>query len=343
MASAGAAEAADYGLHGEAMPPGAGWPDLDFLPAGSAVLTNLVPDAKGVVTVKRADLGQNQEIHLIAIDPAATVYRELSLAETPLKPRDLRLAASLDITKHFTEQKQITILAKGGKFTIADATGSNMEVYDSLPKAYRLFMTLSHNPTLAEFNFILDWPKLKDAEKREKYSKYACHELNYFLSKKDPDFFKAVILPYLKNKKDKTFMDHFLVNDDLHGYLEPWAYGQLNVVEQALLGQRIAAEQGAAARHVKDLYDLLPPNIDQSNYLFDTAIKAGTLETTVTVPSRRHSSTRRLQQLRRRHHGHQRNTLSRALHRHYLQPWWWRFRRRQVRCWRLGQPYGVRG
>ena len=50
-------------------------------------------------------------------------------------------------------------------------------------------------------------------------------------------------------------------------------------------GQRIAAEQGAAARHVKDLYDLLPPNIDQSNYLFNTAIKAGTLKTTVSVPA----------------------------------------------------------
>jgi len=270
------------GGRGEPLSPNAAWPDLDFLPAGSAVLANLTPDAKGVITVKRADLGTNQEIHIVAIDPAATVYRELTLAETPLKPRDLRLANNLDVAKHFTEQKQITILAQGAKFTIADATGSNMEVYDSLPKAYKLFLTLSNNPTLAEFNFLLEWPKLTKAQKQEKYSKYACHELNYFLSKKDPEFFAAAVQPYLKNKKDKTFMDHFLIGDDLSAYLQPWSYGQLNVVEQALLGQRIAAEQPRAARHIKDRYDLLPVNIDQFNFLFNTAIKAGALETSLT-------------------------------------------------------------
>ena len=118
------------------------------------------------------------------------------------------------------------MLAKGDTLTLPLVSGSNLESFDTLGKAYRLYATLHPDATLAEFSFILNWPTMKDAEKREKYSKYACHELNFFLSKKDPDFFNAVIKPYLKNKMDKTFMDHFLLGDDLSGYTTPWAYGR---------------------------------------------------------------------------------------------------------------------
>ena len=92
----------------------------------------------------------------------------------------------------------------------------------------------------------------KDDEKRELYSKNACHELSFFLMKKDPEFFKSIIQPYLKNKKDKTFVDHFLLEDDLTGYLKPWAYGQLNIVERILLIQRIQNEGPNGARHVRE-------------------------------------------------------------------------------------------
>ncbi len=51
-----------------------------------------------------------------------------------------------------------------------------------------------------------------------------------FIYHKDKKFFEQVILPYLRNKKDKTFLDHSLIGDDLAAYLEPWAYTQLNNV-----------------------------------------------------------------------------------------------------------------
>ena len=53
--------------------------------------------------------------------------------------------------------------------------------YDTLAKVYSLYATLSGNAHLIEFSFILGWPDLKQEQKREKYSKYACHELNFFL------------------------------------------------------------------------------------------------------------------------------------------------------------------
>ena len=86
--------------------------------------------------------------------------------------------------------------------------------------------------------------------------------------KKDPKFFEAVVRPYLANKLDKTFLDRWLLGEDLSGDLRPWNYSQLNVVERILLGQRIAAEGPRATRHINDLLELLPPNVDRWNQLF---------------------------------------------------------------------------
>jgi len=256
----------------------AGFASLDFLSTQGAVVWNLAPDKSGTVTVPRADLGDRQMIHVLAVDPENTAYRRISLAETKPEFSDLRLLAGLDPKVHFTEQKQISFVDAGKQFQLADITSSQCEVYDSLAKVYRLYATLSNDATLAEFAFILNWPKLKAEEKREKYSKYACHELSFFIYRKDPEFFKSVVQPYLKNKKDKTFMDHWLTRTGLSGYLKPWNFARLNIVERALLAQRVDGQGPVMSRHVKDLWDLIPPDIERFNHLFKTALKGSSLE-----------------------------------------------------------------
>ena len=78
------------------------------------------------------------------------------------------------------------------------------------------------------------------------YSKYACHELSFFLAMKDPEFFKSVVVPHLANKKDRTFLDDYLLGSDLGGYFAPFEYARLNVPERILLARRHA---GADRRH----------------------------------------------------------------------------------------------
>jgi len=197
----------------------------------------------------------------------------------PTQVRDLRLLDALDPAKHFTEQKNISVARAGVPFVINDLTTSKHEVYDSLGKVYMLYATLSNDATLREFAFILNWPKMKPEEKREMYSKYACHELHFFLAQKDKAFFDTVVQPYLRHKKDKTFLDEYLIGADLREYLKPWRFARLNVVERILLSRRIAGEQPLTTRHVKDLYDLIPPDIERDNYLFKTALKGSALET----------------------------------------------------------------
>ena len=252
--------------------------NLDFLAQPTVLLANLEPDDKGEVTVSRKQLGPHQQLHIVAVDPQNTVCREVALPKLVTRFRRLQLLAGLDPKKHYTEQKKVSIVRTGKPFTLKDITTSDFEAYDSLARVYALYATLSGNQTLGEFSFVLRWPDLKPEEKQEKYSKYACHELSFFIHQKDPDFFRTVVLPYLKNKKDKTFMDHWLVGDDLSAYLKPWAFAQLNIVERVLLARRIQKERPHTARHVRDLWELIPPNVERFNHLFKTALKGSALE-----------------------------------------------------------------
>ncbi|OWK44511.1 hypothetical protein [Fimbriiglobus ruber] len=251
--------------------------DLDFLADTSAVLLNLVPDKDGVVRVARKDVGPHALLNAVAVDPLSTTSRFVALPEPKTLFADLRLRTGLDPTKHYTQQKQVTILEPGKAFTIDDVAASRFEAYDSLPKVYSLYATLSRDPKLAEFAFVATWPKLKPEEKKAMYSKYACHELHFFLLKKDPAFFTAVVKPYLANKKDKTFLDRWFLADDVGRYLQSWEYGRLNTVERVLLAQKVAGEPGKTARHLNDLLRLLPPQTDRSLVLFDTALSNGEL------------------------------------------------------------------
>ena len=270
----------DSAARGVNAAPNGNFANLDFLADASAVLVNLIPNEAGLIQIEAAAFGPHQHLHVVAVDPVSTTYRSVSLPEPKSRFVDLRLEESFDPQSHFTQQKQVSIVPVGQTFTLHDITTSKFEVYDSLTRVYGLYATLNPDPKLIEFSFILNWPNLQPEKKRALYSKHASHELSFFLFKKDPEFFQAVIKPYLANKKDQTFMDRFLLEADLAEFLEPWRYQQLNIVERILLAQRIDGEHPHSARHVADLFGLLPPTTDQFIRLFETAVKQSSLEIT---------------------------------------------------------------
>jgi hypothetical protein len=250
---------------------------LDFLPAGSVLLSNLEVGEDGLVSIDIADLAGHHHLQIVAVDPTQTVSRSVSFTEKAREILDLRLIKGLDNASHFMQQKQVSLVARNQEFVIDDVSASRFNTYDSLASIYQLYGTLQANTALQEFGFVLKWPSYDNDKKRELYSKYACHELSFFLYNKDRKFFDEVILPHLLHKQHKTFMDDWLVGRDLNGYLIPWKYEQLNVVERVLLGRHVNAERGASERHLQDLWDLVPPNTDQFNMLFETALFRGGL------------------------------------------------------------------
>ncbi|HEX6810547.1 MAG TPA: hypothetical protein VF384_02885, partial [Planctomycetota bacterium] len=233
--------------------------NLDFLPQASATLANLTPDADGIVRVKLADLGEGQIVQVLALDGNQAVYDKLVRDEQALRPRARHLGTALDGSQHFTEQKRLEFVAAGGEASLGDPRSTQVEKFDSLASVHALLSTIRPDAGLAEFAFLMQWPQLTQPQKRELYGKHACHELHFFLSRKDPEFFAAVVKPSLANKLDKTFLDHFLLGDDLRRFLEPWAFAQLNLIEKVLLAQRLdGAGRDGIVRCLREALELRP-------------------------------------------------------------------------------------
>ncbi|HVE41614.1 MAG TPA: hypothetical protein VNM14_17105 [Planctomycetota bacterium] len=263
----------------EPVPASAGaFSSVDFLSHPAAVIANLKPGPDGTVAVPREALARANQVRIIAVDPSGTVTRNHYLPEVTAEPRDLRLRLGLDPLGHFTEKKEVALLESGQKLEIADLTATKLETYDTLARVFGLYRTLSGLATLDAFEFLVRWPNLSDEEKRSKYGEFACHELHFFLSRKDPEFFRKVVQPYLRNKKDKTFMDRYLLEEDLSSYRRPWEFGRLNALERILLARRIDDEHDPVARHSSDRCDLLPIDLLRDGVLFDTALKGKSLE-----------------------------------------------------------------
>ena len=256
-----------------------GYVALDFLKQPAVTMLNLVPDKSGNVIVAREALKGLPCLRVLAVDPTATVLKCAALDDTLVETRELRLVEGLDPKKAYAEQKLITPVQEKADVTVGDVTTSRFEIYDTVAKIYHLLATLSPDATFGEFSFVANWSGLEAKEQHRLYSKYACHELNFFLYHKDPAFFEHEVTPSLRNKKDKTFMDRWLLGDDLRGYLEPWRFARLNAVERVLLGKRLREQERSLVRDTRERADLIPPDMEAFNRRFDTAVQVGSLET----------------------------------------------------------------
>ncbi len=247
--------------------------NLDYLGDDAVLLSNLKPMENGVVSIDRKSLGPNQHVRLVAVNAFNTIQRNVDLPLLKLAPADARLAHALDPDKHFSQSKQTGILQAGDTLLIEDIISAKFQQYDDLGDVFQLMLALNPGTHLSRFEFILTWNDKPEKSKNELYSKYACHELNFFLMKKDPVFFDKVVVPHLKNKRDQTFMDRWLLKSNLDEYVSPWKYERLNTVEKILLAQRLEEQSADIIRNVNENYLLTPTSRAQLDMLYDTTIR----------------------------------------------------------------------
>jgi len=250
-------------------------PSYEFLFNDPVLVANLIPDKNGKLSIKLDAFGDRQHIHVLLVDPEGSTYRSVSLPDRKTRLRNRRLITALDPKRHFTEQDRVSLLKKGDKIKLPDLANSQFEIFDHLGSIHRYFLTLKNDATLREFSFITNWPSLTDEEKTEKYSRYACHELSFFLSRKDPTFFKDVVLPHLVNKKDRTFMDDYLLGKPLDKYYTAYEYARLNVVERILLSKNEPKRLAALTLDLENRLALKTPDPVRTQQWFGAAINGG--------------------------------------------------------------------
>lgn len=251
--------------------------NLDFLQEDATVLHNLKADENGTISIDRKKLAGKQFIRVVAVDHLSTVEKNISLEPTTTKLRDLRLAHALDPDKHFSQSKAIEIVGKAQKLTIEDLVSAKFQHFDDLGDVFRMFLMLNSGTELSTFEFVLSWTDKTDQQKQELYSTHACHELNFYLYKKDKAFFERVIKPHLENKRERTFIDEYLLGSRLEKYLDSLSFEQLNIFEKILLSQRLEKQSPDIVRNLLDQYMLSPTSVTAFDGLYDFAMNSNGL------------------------------------------------------------------
>ncbi len=255
-----------------------GLANLNFLSDNSVVLANLKPNEDGLISIDLATFENRSHVHIVAIEGSQSIYRDIVLPESTVELQDLRLANSFDAQRNYSQLQQISVLQPGDSLTIEDVSATRWELYDDLQSVYDLYATLHTDQSWQEFQFLPQWHHLDPKQKLEQYSKYASHEVHFFLFHHDRPFFEEVIRPHLANKIDPDFFDDWLLENDLTPYQELWRFETLNLLEKILLAQKTPEMLESVRRYVDDWWETIPDDPDQQSRLFQMALNRGNLE-----------------------------------------------------------------
>lgn len=250
----------------------------DFLSQGTLVAGNLAPNAQGEVVIPRAALEGYTTLVVLAVHPMGTDSRNLVLPYSPLKKRDLRLKSAFEAQTHLAETQSVRMLKAGEKTAVGDARTSRAQVYATLGDVYRLYETLLKNGEWEKFRFVTQWHQLKDDEKKARYSEMSCHELDYFLYRKDRKFFDAVIEPLLQQKLDKQLVDLWLLDKPIDAYQVLWRVQRLNTLERILLSQKLKDVQAGTRRWLDEFMVAHPIDPVVRSQRFETALRGSLLD-----------------------------------------------------------------
>jgi hypothetical protein len=258
--------------------PDADFANLDFLFDESILLPNLRADQDGLVQIELAKLNDKTHLTILVVDDGNMVQRAMSFPAKQLKARNLRLLESYDATQSVAQRKSLEIIPANQAFEVNNVLTGRFRGYSDLKSVFRLFQGLPRGSNLSEWRFLLEWPKLTEEERLEKYGKFACHELNFYLWKKDRPFFDKHVKPFLANKFQKTFLDRWLLEEDLSQYLEPQQFAKLNPFEKILLADRMEDRQADILKQLSDQLEFRPLDQNWLDGLFDAAIANSPLD-----------------------------------------------------------------
>ncbi len=259
---------------------GDGTPDyLDYLARSSELRYDLEPDADGLVSVPLAAFDGCQLVQVI-VTAADSLHREvLPLPENPIPLRDRRLSRPLDPDKHHLGTRRAAVLKKGAEASIDNMIDADWRAFTTLEEAHAFLYGATGSERLRELAGLLDWPDFDAESKLAFWSDHACHELNLFLSRRDPEFFKQHVEPLLREKREPTFIDDYLLERDLTPYLRPYAWQELNAAEKALLARALPDARERIAAELENRWQLEQPDPEQQTILFTQTLRGTDLAT----------------------------------------------------------------
>jgi len=249
-------------------------PSWDFLARGAVVLSATTVD--GTLEVDAAPFAGCTAIEVLVLDDSALAARRLLLPRTAatLARRDLRLLRGLDPAVHVAQRQEVTPLPPGSVLEVQDPATARLGWIPDRQRVISLLRELADDAdALDPWAFLGAWESLGEVERREKLSEYASHELHVFLARRDPAWFTATVLPCLRQKRERTFVDRWLLGEDLREWLRPATFATLNALEQVLLAEALGGDAAQAiARSLADRGELIEQNPEERHRRFLTML-----------------------------------------------------------------------
>lgn len=248
--------------------------DYDFLADSGVIAANLIPDKDGCLQIPADAIAGMPILQIIVADPVNVLRKTIAAELSQANLEDLRLAKSLPTEKPYSFERIVSVVSKDSPLDLATLGSAQVQVYADVGSLLKLYRTLSDDPRLEEFQMLGQWNTLSSERKLDAYSKLACHELHLFLQIHDRGFFDAVVKPYLSHKKEKQFIDHWLLDEDLAEYTTLWKYRQLSAAERALLAIRMPELKSQIRRDLDEMVALLPDDDGQLRVQIESALRA---------------------------------------------------------------------
>ena len=261
---------------------GASFPDLAALPAGPRLLGPLTPDGEGRVSIKRAALGDGPWVRILALSERGIASATWLGPERPWTPRPLAAAplepgalAAAPAPLPLRERRLVHGLAPGEGLSLGGDQAS--AAIADLAAAFDLLAGGPEAQEFSRFRFLTRWPTLDAEQRLELYDSHVCHELNFFLKRRDPEFFAAVVLPALRNKGQRDLFDRWLLGEPLQEFLAPARFQRLSAFERLLLLEASGASPVARRALAAALAADQPVSGSQRQRAFDAVLAAAAL------------------------------------------------------------------
>merc|ERR1719150_3591446 len=203
--------------------------NLEFLRETARSMPNLKPNEDGIVIIPpEMYTDQHRLLYFVGVDDDNTVLRHVILEEasTASETNDCTLSPGLPVNEHYMERRRCMCLMPGDELRIEDILTSEFEPFGGIDELFYLFRALKSQESqeakdeLAQFEWLVCWESLSDADKLDKWEQYQCNEVNYFLYQKDKQFFNTVVVPAIGSKLQKSFMDQYLLGSELDAWIK---------------------------------------------------------------------------------------------------------------------------
>jgi len=133
-----------------------------------------------------------------------------------------------------------------------------------------------------KLSFVTQWSSLNKQTKDFYFGEYFSYELSFFIKRRDPAYFAEVVRRFIANRMEKSFVDHYLLDDDKQvlSYKTPGKLNLLNAFEKCLLLEVLSRsgekqQANAIARQMRERVEAMNENrntVENDNKIFDLVL-----------------------------------------------------------------------